>query len=214
MQSGELLEKFNSIFVFIYRLALLNLLWMLFTALGLIFFGAGPASAAVFEVSRKIIQRDNPAVFRHFLITFKKTFFKANLFFAVWTVFFVIILADLYLLTMWQHEFAATAQYIILTIMGFFTLFTMQFLAIYTHFDLPVRGMLKNAFIMTFVFPIKTAILISGYAGIAWMMYSVPGLIPMFSFSLIAYFTMWLSLSSFNKLRYIKNNGTRSSSLL
>src|SRR5690625_6922967 len=64
----------------IMRLAYVNLLWILFTILGLGIFGIFPATIALFAVTRKWVMgdRDIP-VFSTFWQTFRKEFLKSTL---------------------------------------------------------------------------------------------------------------------------------------
>ena len=63
------------------RLAYANLLWILFTLLGLGIFGFMPATVAFFTVTRKWVMgdRDIP-VFKTFWTTYRQEFFKSTLF--------------------------------------------------------------------------------------------------------------------------------------
>src|SRR5699024_6692891 len=66
--------------VWITRFAYLNLLWVLFSVVGLLFFGVLPATTAMFAVVRKWIDGDTDIpVFETFWNAYRKEFVKINL---------------------------------------------------------------------------------------------------------------------------------------
>ncbi len=80
----------------IMRFAYTNLLWLVFTLLGLGVFGVMPATAALFAVMRKWIQgQDNVPVLKTFWREYKAEFFRSNLIGAVLAIIGLIIYIDL-----------------------------------------------------------------------------------------------------------------------
>src|SRR5699024_2801656 len=78
------------------RLAYVNLLWVLFTALGLGLFGIFPATVALFTVTRKWVMGDHDIpIFSTFWHTYRKEFFKSTLFGFILFVIGYIIYVDL-----------------------------------------------------------------------------------------------------------------------
>ena len=96
MEMEGLTGRFLRICEVISRLAYANLLWILFTVLGLGIFGFMPATVALFTVTRKWVMgdRDIP-VFKTFWNTYRKEFFKSTLFGVVLFAIGYIIYIDL-----------------------------------------------------------------------------------------------------------------------
>src|SRR5699024_9005025 len=72
----------------IMRLAYVNILWIVFTAAGLIIFGFFPATGSMFTVIRKWIRKEyDIPVFRLFWSTYRSEFVRLN---GIGFIFFVI----------------------------------------------------------------------------------------------------------------------------
>src|SRR5690625_4340499 len=61
------------------KLAYINLLWILFSLMGLLAFGIFPATIAMFTVLRKMVLKQDFNMFSVFWKTYKKEFLKGNL---------------------------------------------------------------------------------------------------------------------------------------
>ncbi|WP_163536133.1 YesL family protein [Gracilibacillus sp. YIM 98692] len=79
MEIGGLAGVFHKICSWFVRFAYINLLWILFTIIGLFLFGFFPATVAMCTIIRKWLhhQEDVP-IFKTFWRTFKKEWIKAN----------------------------------------------------------------------------------------------------------------------------------------
>ncbi|MBM7541559.1 YesL family protein [Amphibacillus cookii] len=73
-------SSFQYIFEWVMLLAWLNLLWIVFTLMGLVVFGWAPATAAMFNVLRAVYRENNlqQPIFQIFYHAYRKNFFKVN----------------------------------------------------------------------------------------------------------------------------------------
>lgn len=71
---------FYRISEWIMRFAYVNILWIAFTLIGLVFLGFFPATASLFAVVRKWIQGNNEVpIFSFFWTNYKSSFLKSNI---------------------------------------------------------------------------------------------------------------------------------------
>src|SRR5690625_7256835 len=70
---------FYKAFDWIYRIAFLNVLWLLFSVVGPIIFGFFPATVAMFSIVRLSILQENVPIFHTFWTVYKRESIKSNL---------------------------------------------------------------------------------------------------------------------------------------
>lgn len=78
MYASPLWSKISSVVDCGVRTVEISLLWMLFSAVGLVILGVGPATAAASVVARKFVLRTEVPVFRTFISAYRTEFVRAN----------------------------------------------------------------------------------------------------------------------------------------
>lgn len=198
--------RFLRICEVISKLAYANLLWILFTLLGLGIFGFMPATVALFTVTRKWVMgnRDIP-VFKTFWTTYRQEFFKSTLFGAMLFVIGYIIYIDLTfsptggLFTLLRIAlFACGVAYVILLLYIF---------PIYVHYNWSKRLYIKYALLIGISYPHYTFVLLAGIAALYYLCISIPGVIPFFSVSLLSYMMMWFVYKVIQKMELAQSIG-------
>jgi uncharacterized membrane protein YesL len=206
MQRGpKLMEGFMrgiySISEWVMRLMYVNILWILFTLLGLIVFGFFPATTAMFTVIRKWVMKQHEIpVFKTFWLTYKSEFLKSSL------LGLIIVCIGFFMYFNLKIIDATTLPslkllYIPNLIVIFIFLLTLLYIfPVFVHFDVGVKGIIKNAFLLMTLNPIATfsMSILSGF--ILFIIYQFPGLIPFFSGSLIGFLLMFISNYVFVKM--------------
>src|SRR5699024_9214870 len=121
------------------RLAYVNLLWFVFTILGLVIFGMGPSTTAMFAVIRKW-QMDGleTPIFKTFWHSYKIEFKKANLLFLLlFAVGYTLFFDFRFLLQMEGWQFTMLAV-LVASILFVFT-FTVFFIyPMFVHYNLKI----------------------------------------------------------------------------
>jgi uncharacterized membrane protein YesL len=199
-------ERFNTIVYGMLKLAYLNLLWVLFTFAGLVAFGFFPATAALFTVVRKWQLRDGTGpVFTSFWHTYKKEFFKSNGYGLIFTVIGYILYYDFTFIGMNSGKLTFLVPVIVLILIWYMiTLFF--FFPVYVHFDLPFWKVLKQSLLIALTSPLEL-IQMAAACGLLYGSVSLlPGIIPLFSGSVLAYAVMWIGLRAFEKVERKKLN--------
>ncbi|MFS0637770.1 YesL family protein [Mesobacillus foraminis] len=201
MENGGHLTRFYVICDWIARLAYINLLWVGFSLAGFILFGLMPATAAMFTIIRKWIKGDNDfSLLQTFWQTYKTEFLKSNALGGILMTIGGLIFLDLRISQSGTTAFSLVMS--LLMISGLFILFIMFLYVwpIFVHFNLSIFNILKTAFVLSISQPMFTIVMIVGSLAVYFIMMNIPGLIPFFGGSLLAFIMMWSSSLCFNKI--------------
>ncbi|CAG9620943.1 YesL family protein [Sutcliffiella rhizosphaerae] len=201
MEMGGLWGGFYNISQVIMRLAYLNILWILFTLLGGILFGIMPATTALFAVIRKYRQgfSDLP-VFKTFWGYYKKEFLKSN----VLGMLLFILGYLLYLnLTLLQGEawLSIGLRYVMLFFCVLFFIVILMIFQVYVQYNLKLFQYVKTALLIGLSYPHFILLMVAGIFLLQYLFFFIPGIIPFFGASLLAYM-----MSGVTEIIYLKMN--------
>lgn len=133
----------------------LNILWVLFSLLGLVFFGVVPATLAMFSVVREwVIKENEMKVLPKFWETYKNNFIKGNIFAIIIFVVGQLLLVFLQILQTNTSFFYLLASGIVLGMMVAYLLFLIYLFPIYVHFNLRFQAYLQWPLVMAISHPI------------------------------------------------------------
>ncbi|RKL68231.1 hypothetical protein CR203_07025 [Salipaludibacillus neizhouensis] len=193
----EKLDSFARIFT---KFALLNILWLFFTVLGLGVLGLFPATVAMFSISRKWIQgdRDIPVV-KTFWTMFKSNFMKANIY--GW----MIALAGVVLYVNYLIIVAAGTETPIFVVIAFilvvisYLLMIVSVIPVSIHFEGNGREILRKTsmFVLGRIHIALLFLLIVWTVG--YMSLALPVFILFFSGSVLSYIMMWFFTQTLEK---------------
>lgn len=195
-------SSINHFFEWVTVLAWINLLWVVFTLLGLIVFGWAPATVAMLNVFKKVYREKNLhfPIFSTFLEQYKVSFFKAN---ATGIILFLVIIAMAYgLLTLpYLNAVAFNMLFIFYLIMFSLVTFVVLFIfPILTHYRLSFINSFKYSMLIGLSnLHYSLVILIS--MGLIYVLFrAFPGLILFFAVSIPSAILMKLALKVFDKV--------------
>lgn len=190
-----------TIMEWITRIAYINILWILFSILGLFILGLAPASVAVFTITRRWVMGDTDLkIFSIYWNTYRSEFIKSNLTF--WPLIFVgyILYIDFQYLALFNN----TLYYILLFV---FIIATILYLVVciytfpvYVHFKKNLFQNYKQSLIIGYLNPFTTVLMGLFILVLALILERFLGLIPFFSVSVISFIIMWFSYHAFIKL--------------
>lgn len=193
--------KFHYIATWVFNVAYLNLLWILFSIIGLVFFGLFPATAAMFAIVRKwvILDERDFNIFTTFWFFYRKDFLKLNGFALFFFIIGYFIYFNISFLVLNPNSFHFLYPgTIIFTLAYAMTL--LYFFPVFVHFKLSFFQYIKQAFLLAVISPLEViAILLVAvilFAFIVW----IPGMIPLFSGSVLSICILYLSRRSFRRL--------------
>lgn len=178
----------------------IQILWIVFTLLGVVVGGLFPSTFSMFSVMRKlIIEKDTFSLNDAFWTEYKKDFIKKNG--IGYAIFVLALLLNYYLRSAISIQNSLSQLYTILAI-GFIFLF-MAFLfwlgPVYAHFEGGIKKHSQFVFIFIFSYPFHTI----GMFGIVFMLYlsifRFPVLLPFVSIGIAVYFITSIALHAVKK---------------
>lgn len=195
----RLVTAFYTLAEWITRFAYLNLLWLLFTVLGLGVFGLGPATSAMFTVMRKwVLGEDDIAVFKYFWKAYKKDFLKANTLMITLMMIGYFIYIEFTILRSQIETMYYVASFGVIVQMVLYLVVLTYFFSIYVHFDLKWMDYFKWPFTIGFLHPLMTIFLVLVTNLLLYVVYQqIPVLLLFFGGSLVSYILMWGAVKLF-----------------
>jgi uncharacterized membrane protein YesL len=198
---GSFMRGFYSICEWIMRFAYVNILWFLFTFLGIVVFGFFSATTAMFAVVRMwVLKQTDVPIFKTYWITFKSEFIKSSLLGILTFIFGLFMYFNITIIEATTIPLLKLLYIPNVMVILIFLLTLLYIFPVFAHFDLSIKEVIKNAFILMCINPIATFTMgiLSGF--LCFLYYKFPGLIPFFSGSLIAFLQMTISNYVFTKI--------------
>jgi uncharacterized membrane protein YesL len=182
-------------------IAYINILWIMFSLLGLVIFGIMPATVAMFAVIRKqIIEEEQVPIFSLFLKKYKEEFVKVNLF-----GYLLLIVGTILWLDVVLFQSLHGMPYMIMSFLAaggllLFLIVVLYILPLYVHYDLRFFNYIKTGFLLAFSYPIHTAIMIVSGVVIYFILLLLPGSLFFFSGSLYSFIILKTAFKVFSKV--------------
>jgi uncharacterized membrane protein YesL len=202
METSSILGGIYKLMDWISKLALLNLLWIASTILGLGVFGFFPSTVAMFAVVRKwMLGEEEVSIVKTFWASYKKEFVKSNLLGVFIVAAGLVLYADL-LFIQNAAKNMATFLYIPLFIITFIFVCTLFYLIpIFVHYEMKITDVIKNSFFVMIMNPLSTLYMLIGSFGICFVLSYVPPICILFSGNLLAMLFMKPACNAFNKIQ-------------
>jgi len=183
------------------RLVFLNILWILFTLLGLVIFGITPATVALFNIINKFVKgNENVSIFSTFWKQYKLNFIRANLLGIILFIIGYILYFDIQYFRVQEGMLYFFLYYGVLILSFLYLIVLLYIFPIYVNYDLKIYYMLKNALFISFLTPLKTLLIMGGIVGLYFVFMLLPSLLPFLSISTLSYIIMLFTSQSFSKV--------------
>ncbi|GAB2569313.1 YesL family protein [Gracilibacillus alcaliphilus] len=198
---SSFIAGYYQVSVWITRFAYLNLLWFVFSVAGLVLFGFLPATAAMFAVVRKWINKEHEVpIFQTFWQSYRKEFIKINLIgYVIFAVGYFLTI-EFQILRAQEHIGYIIASFGVLGLFLIYLIILLYLFPIFVHFKLRPLEYIKWAFLIGIGHPILTIFLLGVMIGILYLAYTVfPALLFFFGGSISAYILMWGASQTFTK---------------
>ena len=175
------------------KLVYLNMLWILFTVVGIIGLGIFPATNAVFAITRKWNMGEEVPLFQTFLDVYKKEFKKSNLIGYLLLVIGILLKYDM-----------ETFQNIVLRYLSGFFYFVFLVVLVYigpvfAHYNTTIVKQLKFSLLIAITNPVKSIMMIATVVGVTYVFLTFFNMIPFFSISCTAILLTYFSHKAFPK---------------
>ncbi|MCK0473675.1 YesL family protein [Halalkalibacter sp. APA_J-10(15)] len=183
----------------IMKMAYINILWMMFSILGVVVLGFFPATVAMFSVIRDLLSKKDIPIFQNFWTIYKNEFIKSNVLGLILLVIGYIFYIDLlFLREATGHIQLLYMPLMIVCIIFFLTL--LYIFPVYVHYDINILPIIKNSFFLMVLFPIYTISMLIICLIVYFIMITFPSLLIFFSGSVFS-----LILMSFANFTFSKN---------
>ena len=194
---GKLMRLMNWITRFIY----LQILWILFSLLGLVVGGLFPSTFTMFGISRKWMREhtDFP-LFRTFLEMFRESFFKANM--LGWGM--SLFAFSIYFYYRWFNELTGILPTVligILVVLGFsFLVISLFIIPVYAHFNVSLLNVIKHAALIAISHPLHAVAMAIILVVFWYIMIYWPIVFLFIGVSFLAYALMGIANAAFNNI--------------
>src|SRR5699024_3675535 len=123
-----------------------NFLWVCFTIAGLILFGIGPSTVAMFKIFREYWSNEDSdiRVFKTFWETFRHEFFKANGLSLLLIVIPYMLYVNLNFLELGNERLAVIIHYCVLVAAVVYGIMLIYIFPMYVHYDNKFFNYFKN----------------------------------------------------------------------
>ena len=194
-------ERFNLITTWMIRLAYLNILWLLFTLAGLFLFGLFPSTAAMFFVVRNwFTGKQDVSIWKTFWRFYRGNFVRLNGFSLLFFGFIFFLYYDFSFIQLNQGKLDFLFP-ILMLITLMFTMTSIYFFPTYVHFELKYFQYIKQSFLIAVVSPLESISIVLSIAALYFIVTLFPGIIPLFTGSVLAYIITWLSFRAFDRIK-------------
>jgi uncharacterized membrane protein YesL len=201
-----------SVSEWVMRLVYVNILWIVFTLLGLVILGFFPATTAMFAIVRRWVMKEELPVFKTFWTTYKSEFLKSNLLGLLIIVFGFFMYSNIKIVEATTVPLLKLVYIPNVICILIYSLTLLYIFPVFVHFDVGLKDVVKNAIVLMTVNPIATFTMAVLTSLFYFILYQFPGLIPFFSGSVPAFLLMFFCSHVFTKILHEqKGKGLRGS---
>lgn len=193
----------------IVTLAYLNLLWIGFSLLGLIFFGIGPATITVYALIRKKLRQGDLAhIFTQFRKEFRKQLNPGNVYFPIVMGIGIFLYIDMQIISVLPQstivQLVVIPSLIILTALAIIVAtFT---IGCYIEKEQSVFKSFQQGLWVTMISPVSGLVILHALLLQFLILTYIPAFILFFSMSLYAFMTEWIMNKAFNRMKTKKKS--------
>ncbi|WP_339147418.1 MULTISPECIES: DUF624 domain-containing protein [unclassified Sutcliffiella] len=204
MNDDGMINRFNMVAEWIYFLLKVQVLWWLGLFCGGIIFGFFPATFSLFGVMRKRLQLKEEETWSLFWRGYRENFVITQLVGFMSLGIGLFLYMDIRILQSYETPFAQLMANLLIGISIIHLLCSSIVAAVYVHFRLRIRDIVKLAVTIIITQP-AIALGISFVLGVTVLfLLFLPILVFLIGFSMCAYFVMKLALASFQKVEEVE----------
>ncbi|MEK4823363.1 DUF624 domain-containing protein [Niallia sp. FSL W8-0951] len=187
------------------RLAYINLLWIIFSAMGLFIGGLFPSTVAMMTIIRKWLQKETDIPVLHtYWLTFKQEFGKANKLGAVVFAFIMFLYIDWRIIASLKGSINVGLIGMLVGGVFLFLLTLLYLFPVYVHYELKLFQYFKVAFLLACTHPLHTLSMIIGVFTMLFLGVVFSGAGLLFIGSGLATILLYFSNPIFTKMAEIR----------
>jgi uncharacterized membrane protein YesL len=165
----------------IWNMILLNILWLLFTVVGLGIFGILPATTAVFAIVRSwIMKKDTLNLFKEFWKHYRAEFKRANIFGLFVWVFAYFFYIDWKFVQKIDDGYSLVGYILLLSLFFIFSLILIYLFPLVVHYNISFGKAVKTGLLLALLNPIYSVLIIVTCILIYMLFTKIPSLIFLF----------------------------------
>lgn len=201
MYANGFISSLDRIAIWITRMVILNLVWVLYTLLGLLVGGFFPATVAALGIVRKWLMGDHDIdVWGTFRQIYRQEFVLANGLGWILTGIGIVLLVNFQILEVFSGQLPFIVPFAYYLLIFFYSLVVIWSFPLKAHYHAGILQQIKNAFILGLTkIHVSIAIFITLFA-IVYFSLEFPTLILFFLFSLSALTWFWFTFRVFIQL--------------
>lgn len=201
MNANQFTGSLNTILTWITRLALLNILWIIFSILGLLVSGIFPSTIAALSICRKWQEgeKDIP-IWKTFKRIYRKEFLASNI--LGWTIMLMgFLLYSNFLVMNTIHDEVSIIILIAFYLLTFFYIIIIIWsFPLLSHYNGSIIQYMKNAIILGIANIHYTLAILVLLFCVSYVSLEFPGMIPFFTVSIGVLCWSWISQGIFKKM--------------
>ncbi|MBP1969334.1 putative membrane protein YesL [Virgibacillus natechei] len=191
-----------TIMEWITRIAYVNILWIVFTFLGLFILGVAPATVSMFTITRKWVKGNTDSkIFVTFWDTYKTEFVRSNV--LLWPLIIIgyILYIDFQYLTYVEGYLFLVMLFIFINVTIIYLITLLYIFPVYVNFQYSLVQNYKYAFMIGISKPLITISMVVSLTLIGLLMEQFLGLIPFFLASSVSLILMWFANRAFVRMK-------------
>lgn len=201
MNGKSIVSVLNVIFIWITRLAVVNILWILFSLLGLLIAGIFPATVALLGVSRKwVLGEHDFKVLDVFAKIYRKEFVKANMLGLLFVIMGCLLYVNHLTLLKNHNDILFLVPFAFYFLVFFYIIASIWVLPLLAHYENKLFLYIKSAIVIGLAKIHYTCAIGLIMIAITYFSLNFPGLLPFFTFGVSSTIIMWISMKVFKQL--------------
>ncbi|MFD1780990.1 YesL family protein [Fredinandcohnia salidurans] len=206
MNTSGLMGGLYQFCVWVTRLVYINLLWIVFSLLGLGVLGIFPATAALFSVIRRWVLRENEEikVFPTFWNAYKSSFKDSQFIGYILTAIGALLYFDYHFFTAHEGPIFFAIKIVTLGAIFIFIMIALYIFPLYAHFQLKLFTYFKNAFFIGLSQLLISILMVISTVILFYALMRFSGFLFIFGLTLPAFWVTWLSHLAFRRVEKIK----------
>ncbi|WP_066159950.1 YesL family protein [Halalkalibacter krulwichiae] len=190
MQMGGVAGGIYKVCDWLMKLAILNLIWLLFVVMGLGLFGVFPATVAMLNVLKCWVRKEECKTFSYFASVYKQSFVKVNLLMIMTVAVGAVLMINVVIVQAMEGLLRVFVQYGMVFLLLLYSIVALYIMPVFSHRPQGVWATIKRAFVISFLHPVRTGVFVAGLGLIYLVIRSIPGMIPFYGASLIGMWTI------------------------
>lgn len=200
-------QTFSKLFVvceWIMNLVLLNLLFLFFSCVGLIFFGVAPAYTAMSLIFNKLSEGEDVPVVRSFYTIFKRELIQSNKFGLLFGYLYLLLFINFLFIQTLPLAIQTTAMFALIAVSTLVLASSIYIFPLYIKFESTVWLLIKNSFLLAVAFLPRTIFSVILICSVAIICVYQPILILLIGFSSVCAITTLISQPCIQKIHSTK----------